>query len=547
MKKVLAPLNVSLLVPQPQQLKLLQPITSLDIFDGPGGNFHDAGLFSTLIFGRVGDPIRDRQFGYIDLRIPVLHPIVFRTMSKLRGLYGEIMQGTAYALWDAEKGDFTPASELEGKTGYEFFAQHWKQIAFTKTTSSVRNVRIQLIDKYRDQSEISHLLVMPAGLRDADVETDGRPSVPEINEFYQRVLMLVRNFPERINPADDLSTYDRTRYNLQLQFVGLYDYIEGLISGKRGFIQERWASRRVFNGTRNVLSSLDTTTADLDLPNRPKFNDTVIGLYQAAKSVQPKVIYHLRNSIAGQVFDTSTNRVELINKETLQLEWVEIANQDLDRWGTEEGMEKVIGTLEVLEKRGRAIEIAGHYLALVYKTPDSFRVFRDMRDFPADFDKSLVFPLTYVELIYIAGLPMWLDNSAFVTRYPVENYNSSIPSKQYVKTTIEGLHLKQLGGNWEVDPDLPEAYEYPLLRLGQVVQYYDATSVSPSRLAPLTADFDGDTVSFNSLYSREAIDETDRYFKTRAAYIQATGGLSFSISIDPMKLTLAYMTGPKDS
>lgn len=88
MKKVLAPLNVSLLVPQPQQLKLLQPITSLDIFDGPGGNFHDAGLFSTLIFGRVGDPIRDRQFGYIDLRIPVLHPIVFRTMSKLRGQIG---------------------------------------------------------------------------------------------------------------------------------------------------------------------------------------------------------------------------------------------------------------------------------------------------------------------------------------------------------------------------------------------------------------------------------------------------------------------------
>lgn len=547
MKKVLAPLNVSLLVPTPLQLKLLQPVTSLDIFDGPGGNFHDAGLFSTQIFGRVGDPTRDRQFGYIDLRIPVLHPIVFRTMSKLRGLYGEIMQGTSFALWDAEKGDFTPASELDGRTGYEFFARHWKDIVFTPTTSSVRNVRIQLIDKYRAHSEIAHLMVMPAGLRDADVETDGRPSVPEINEFYQRVLMLVRNFPDRINPLDDLSTYDRTRYNLQLQFVALYDYIEGLISGKRGFIQERWASRRVFNGTRNVISSLDTTTADLDLPNRPKFNDTVIGVYQAAKSVQPKVIYHLRNSIAGRTFDTSTNRVELINKETLRLEWVEVSNQDMDRWGTEEGLEKVINELSVLEKRGRAIEIAGHYLALVYVTHDSFRVFRDMEEFPKDFDQSLIRPLTYVELIYIAGLDMWADNAAFVTRYPVENYNSSIPSKQYVKTTVEGLHLKQLGANWAIDPELPAAYEYPQLRMGQVMQYHDSTSVSPSRLAPLTADFDGDTVSVNSLYSKESIEEIDRYFKTRAAYIQATGGLSFSIAIDPMKLTLAYMTGPKDS
>lgn len=547
MKKVLAPLNVSLLVPSPLQLKLLQPVTSLDIFDGPGGNFHDAGLFSTQIFGRVGDQVRDKQFGYIDLRIPVLHPIVFRTMSKLRGLYGEIMQGTSFALWDAEKGDFNPASELDGRTGYEFFAQHWKDIKFAPTTSSVRNVRIQLIDKYRNQAEIGQLMVMPAGLRDADVETDGRPSVPEINEFYQRVLMLVRNFPERINPLDDLSTYDRTRYNLQLQFVALYDYIEGLISGKRGFIQERWASRKVFNGTRNVLSSLDSTTADLDLQNRPKFNDTVIGLYQAATSVQPKVIYHLRNSIVGRAFDTSTNRVELINKETLRLEWVEVANQDMDRWGTEEGLAKIISGLSVLDKRGAPIEIAGHYLGLVYVTDEAFRVFRDMEDFPKDLDAKLVRPLTYVELIYIAGLGMWADNAAFVTRYPVENYNSSIPSKQYVKTTVVGLHLKQLGNNWEIDPDLPEAFEYPQLQLGQVAQYFDSTAVSPSRLAPLTADFDGDTVSVNSLYSRESIGEIDGYFKTRAAYIQATGGLSFSIAIDPMKFTLAYMTGPKDS
>jgi hypothetical protein len=546
-KKALLPLNISLLVPSAPQLKLLQPVTSLDIFDGPGGNFHDAGLFSTVIFGRVGDPLRDQRFGYIDLKVTVFHPVIFRTLLKLRGLYGEIMQGTSYALFDEEKGDFTPANELDGKTGFDFFVKHWKQIRFGKTESSVRTVRLQLIEQYRDNAELSTLLVMPAGLRDAEVESDGRPSLPEINEFYQRVLMLVRNFPERINPRDDLSTYDRTRYNLMLQFAGLYDYIENLISGKRGFIQDRWAGRRIFNGTRNVISSLDTTTADLDAPNRPKFNDTVIGVYQAAKSVLPKTIYHLRTHPIGQVFDTTANRVELINKETLKLEWVEISNQDMDRWGTEEGMEKVVNELSVLEKRGRPIEIAGHYLGLVYVSADAFRVFRDMEDFPPDFDRNLVRPLTYVELIYIVGLPMWSDNSAFVTRYPVENYNSSIPSKQYVKTTVAGLHLKQLGSNWEVDADLPEAYEYPTLAQGQVMQYHDSTSISPARLAPLGADFDGDTVSVNSLYSKEAIAETDHHFTTRAAYIQAAGGLSFSVAIQPLDLTLRYMTGFKES
>jgi hypothetical protein len=547
-KKALLPLNISLLIPTKEQLRLVLPITSLDITDGPGGSFHDDGLFSTQIFGRVGDPARDRTFGYIDLKVPVFHPIIFRTLVKLRGLYGGILSGMEYATWNPTKRDFDPSNELDGETGYDFFYRHWQEIEFAKTNSDIRNVRITLIEKYRDQAAFDKLLVLPAGLRDAEIDSDGRMSMDEINEYYQGVLMLVRNFPDNITPKGDLSMYNRTRYALMLRVASIYDHIETLISGKHGFIQGRWASRRVFNGTRNVISSLDTTTADLDQPNRPKFNDTVVGLYQAAKAVLPKTIYHLKNStVVGEIFDTTSNRVELVNAVTLNREWVDISNQDMDRWGTEEGLEKVVEELSIIEKRSRPVEIAGHYLALVYvDNQQGFRVIRDITELPADrkdINPKWVRPITYMELIYLAGLSMWNTNSAFVTRYPVENLNSSIPSKLYVKTTVTGQYRKPLGPDWEIDHEAPAALEYPVFVKGVVPQYHDSTSISPARLAPLGADFDGDTVSVNALYSKEAIEESDRFFKTRAAYIQAGGGLSFSVGIHTLKLTLLFMTG----
>ncbi|MFO6295880.1 hypothetical protein, partial [Pseudomonas aeruginosa] len=65
----------------------------------------------------------------------------------------------------------------------------------------------------------------------------------------------------------------------------------------------------------------------------------------------------------GEVFDTVTNTVQLINKKTLRLEWVDISNEDMYLWGTPEGQEQIINEQDVIEKRSRAIENAGDDLA----------------------------------------------------------------------------------------------------------------------------------------------------------------------------------------
>lgn len=488
MKNVAVPFNLSFLVPSKEQIKRIRAVSTLDIFDGPGGNFHDDGLFSTLTFGRVGDPDRDRRFGHINLNLDVLHPVMYSRLIKLKSLYKGILSGTEYAVWNSEEKDFDAASELEGATGYEFFMTHWDELTPKKTGSSSRDMRIDLLNKYRDQATLRQLLVMPAGLRDADIDTDGRVSMDEINELYQGVLMQVRSLPEQIH-RQDRPIYDRTRFTLTLRILAIYEYIENLISGKGGFIQSRWASRRVFNGTRNVLSSLDTSVEDLDAPNRPKANDTVVGLYQAAKSVLPKTVYALKTSFVGEIFSTSSNMVELVEPKTLQRTWVEVSNEDMDRWSTDEGLEKVINELETIEKRSRPVEIAGHYLALVYvDDQQNYRILRSITEVPEGFDTQWVRPITYVELIYLVGLSMWYTNHAFVTRYPVTGMYSSIPTRSYVKTTVVGELRYPLDDTFQRDSEQPLALEYPILNVGETAQYHDSVSIPPSFLRPLGGD-----------------------------------------------------------
>jgi hypothetical protein len=544
MKKALLPFNISLLIPDRNMLSRLGRVTSHEIFVGNGGNFHEDGLFSVSIFGRVGSHERESNFGYIKLGLPVIHPLVYRNILKLKGFYEEILLGRQYAVFDEELKDFVKASELDGQTGYTFFFDNWKRVEFKETDSDIRRVRLKLVNENRDRSEMSAMLVIPAAYREAEPNPDGRIEYDEINDVYRVLLQQSTGIPEHFGQNADLSMYDKRRVAMQLRVQEIYDHYEKLISGKSGYVQSKWASRRVFNGTRNVISSMDTNAADLGEPNRPKFKDCVIGLHQASRGAAPKTIYGLRTGIIGEIFETMSNRVELVNKKTLVKEWVDVSVDDMDTWSTPQGLERVMNELEVIDKRSRAVEIAGHYLALVYlDDKKNYRILRDINEIPAGFDQKWARPITYAELIYLGGLSMWYKLRGFVTRYPVENYNSSIPVSIYVKTTVTGELRYPLGPDFKRDVTGPVAFEYPMLEVGKTAQWHDSTSVSPAILSPLGADFDGDTVSVNIVYSKEALAEIDKFFRSRIAYTDAEGGLAFRSTIHTVNLVLRYMTG----
>lgn len=503
------PFNIDILKVDKELVKTLRPVRSTDIMGSTGQRlgaadtgvsqqlnwqgenalvkiFNDDGLFSIPIFGRVGAKERDNRFSYVDVKIPVFHPVIYRTIVKLKGFYKDLIAGRAYAVWDEKEKDFIPSNEVEGKTGFHFFVSHWEKIDFTGSNSPTRKERIKLIEKFKDRAMTDKILIMPAGLRDIRIISDGRLDFDPINEFYRKLVAL----SNIINPGNykDLSQLDNTRHVVQMTFNSIFEHIESMLKNKKGFIQGKVASRRVFNGTRNVISSMDTSKRYLGGDDSPKVTDTVVGLYQVIKGVLPLTINLMRNGYLGEVFNFGgeSTVTYLVNPKTLKREAVELNSTTKDNWTTIDGIEKIISSYGDSTNRFKPVMVDGYYLALIYKGPDkTFRIFGDIDELPDHFNKADVYPLTLVELIYLSGYRRWNDVKIIVTRYPVTGIGSTYPSDVYVKTTIAGERRMELGHDWKPIGNDFVAKEFPTRNPEAFV---DTQIVSSVRMAGLGAD-----------------------------------------------------------
>lgn len=540
MQRAMLPFNIELLKLEPNQLATMKPVRSLDYYENTNGQLHEDGLFSVSIFGRVGDEMRDERFSYIDLGASILHPVIYKTLVQLKGLYQGIMNGTIFARWDDQLKDFVATDELRGRTGYGFFMEHWKDIQFNRTRSPIRDVRLKLIEKYKDRAMLDKILVLPAGLRDIEVGDDGRPVVGEVNTYYRKLIAVAGT----VTPSKtdhDSAAYNLPRTVMQQAYLDTYDYFYQMIEGKGGFLQNRWGSRRIASGTRNVITAMNGSTALLGGRRAPKYNDTIVGLHQATIAMLPIAIYHLRTHYLEQIFGLGDGRARLVDPKTLKGTIVSLGTQTYDKWTTNEGLEKFIASYGELATRKKPVMVDDYYLALIYKGPDgTFKIFSDIDELPKELSRKHVRPINYVELLYLSAYAEWNKYYGFVTRYPVTGTGSTYPSSQYVKTTTEGEERRELGEDWKPLPgDEHVALEFPR---EDVDSYIDSLVLSPTRLGGLGADFDGDTCSWNVIYTREALEACEKYLDTRNAYVDPRGDLRASSSTFTAELVFRSMT-----
>ena len=510
----------------------------LDIFEGGTLDFHPDGLFSTLIFGRVGDERRDARFSYIDIKVSVMHPIFFALLTKMKRLYGDILSGTGYAKWDPEVKDFVKASSAGGgQTGYAFFISHWLDIDFQGTKSIRRDQGIQLIEKYKHQAMTDKIIVLPAGLRELEIDEYNRRTEDEINPLYRRILALSNTIhAQTVQVA--VETVDIQRYQLQLAFNAVYDQLTSLIEGKKKLLLGKWASRRIFNGTRNVITAMEMATPYVGGKGAPGFNHTVIGLYQYLKASLPVSMFQIRQFLTP-MFPDINSAARLVDKKTLQAVEIVLASKYYDQWMTNAGIEKIISMFSEETVRDKPLEIDGKYLALIYKGPDgTFRVMHSIDELPPTRSKEHVHPMTFAELLYLSVYEKAGTYPMTVTRYPITGIGSIYPSKTYLKVTLKSEKRVRLDENWQPMSEDHTAFEFPLAG-----NYVNSLIPHPSRLGNLGADYDGDTASGNVLYSEEAIAECERFFQTRRAYVGTNGQFINRTGVYTVDLVLANMTG----
>lgn len=531
MNRLELPVNIKLMDTRHPRVKDFPKVTSLDTFDGMNTNhFHPEGLFSTEIFGRVGTPDRDRKMAFIHTKITILNPFIFKKIVQLKALYKGIITGRQYAIWNEAEKDFESSDMVNGDTGYHFFMSHLPNIVFKKTASVSREMNIELVNKaIKDGTAfVTHVPVIPAGLRDAYIEADGRVSEDEINSLYRSLIASSNAIPD--SGDYDTPVFNTTRVTLQNALNNIFDYLWNLYSGKSGFAQSQYYSRGVFNGTRNVISSMDTATPKLGEAHTPKLNNTVMGLFQTMKAILPVTQHLMLNGWLAHVFSMGDGRAILTNPKTRQQEVVSVKRKIYDRFTTPSGIEKCINAFFNRSSRRKPVMIAGHYIGLVYKGEINgkltFKFFSDINDLPKHLDPKDVHPITWAELFYVSGYRDWNRYPLIFTRYPVAGLGSTYTSYNYVKTTVPGQQRWELDENWDIKVfndgnPITYAYEYPDTTKESFVE---TAMPHPSRLAGAAADFDGDMGSQIALYTKEAMEEIKAHMNSIEAYLNPKGG-----------------------
>lgn len=486
------PFNVDVLSFGPKDLRYLLPITSLDTFVGHTKNFNPEGLYSTVIFGVVGSSDRKKRYSYIDLKTPIITPVLYKALGAVKSLYLDILASKAFAVWNPDTRDFDRSNAIDGRTGFDFFTQYLNDIVFPNNDTESRQEAVAILDKYRDKFLMRYLTVIPAGYREYELSEDGREMTNEINEFYTGILAISNTINEttfKISPA----AFDSQRKGMQLRVMDLYDLFSKMIEGKRGIIINKFASRRINNGTRNVITANSTIATRLGDPNNVSMNDTMAGLYQVARALAPLTFYQLRERFLSRAMSVPGAPVRLCNKETLLSERTLLDSSEYTKWLSEEGLESLINSFKDETIRDKPVEIGGRYLGLTYRGPDmTFALLSGLDDLPSDGSRLVdhCTPITYAELMYHALYPVARRHFAIVTRYPITGVGSTYPSRIYLKSTIASEKRQELDPQlgWE-KAILPyeiskEATEFPV----KGSPYFNAMSPHASRLAGLGGD-----------------------------------------------------------
>lgn len=534
------PFNIWLLKMTPELVRSMSPTLSGEIFEPGTNNLKHDGLFSVETFGPIGSTIRDQRFSYINLNTQIFHPLIFKRFGTLKRMYLDIAAGKRYVKWNPDIKDFVGSDPIEGQTGFALFFKYFREIEYTESDSPIRNLRINLIKKNLDNATVDKMMVMPAGLRDIQVER-GRTTEDEINSFYRSVLATANAISITESNRND-PVLNSPRMAIQTQFSNIFEMIMSMIDGKNGFILAKWASRKVRNGTANVISPMIVTTSRLGSKQSPGINDIQLGLYQAVKAILPQTRYQLKTGWLSQVFTTDgSNDIRLTNPKTLKSEMVSLPPEEIERYTSRDGLETLINRLRKKEYRQRPVMVDGYYLGLLYVGPEGFRIFADIDELPEGFDKKNVYPLNLLSLIYLSGYREWHNHAGSSTRYPVSGPDSTLITAMRVLTTTKASVVPELGPDWKRLGEEFVATAFP-------DQSRDATfieTMSPhlATLVGYNADHDGDRMTFIGYYTEEALTEFRRNKRQKEWYIRPDGRFVKTAAVDNIALLMKNITG----
>ena len=530
----LEPLDVEKFI----KMNELKPISNPVFFSRSGVPTTD-GLLSNEIFGISKDD-RTQIFAYINLAGETfMHPLAYKTWCRLDSNIKLCAYEMETFSLDEETGKLV--KDPEGETGIKFLKKIIKKVDFQKTNSMKREVKIDFIQKYRDKLFTENLIVIPAGYRDVNTDTDSRIGVGEINKLYDTIIRDTNALRESEDYG--LSLNGSLRGRIQDNLVAIYDWIvfgrfNGVdaqasgLSRKLGLIRRAgmkksfdWGSRLVICTQNLRVEDLDDLEVDLDS----------IGLPLAALCANffPYLLYNIRQWFDNQftnmkysqgiIMDKSKKEVIDIELEDWRLTFSdERIKKEIDRFM--HGSSNRFVPIEIPLSKDSEKKLKDRKAYILFKgnkitSKDAVEKLQkneviNVESFPLE-----TRPMTWCDIIYIALKEITKDKMTLITRFPVDSYWNQFPAKIKVLSTIKTEPMIIDGTFYK---------EYPLIRVEDMnkdtsSKFIDVALPNNVRLDSIGGDFDGDTISSKPPFSIEANEELYDVVNSKKHYISLDG------------------------
>lgn len=493
-------------------------VTSPNFFIPNTTELHPEGLFSIDIFGEPGTMDRKTRWGYISLNDVFMNPHAFYVLNRLKkGIAEDMKSGTNRYYVDAS-GEITKLEE--GKTvpadaaykvvgcGFDWLKEAWSHITWriTKNMSNTAKLRRKWLKSFPiDAIFWDKFPICPAFYRDVDFKSNKRNI---INKYYSKILHLAEIIKNTDNLMfiDDPNTPIKTISHVKLQdcMNEVSEFFFKKIGGANGFINNHVVGKATDYGARLVISTPSFNYERWD-DAEVDFTHSSVPMAVAINIYAPFMIFNVKRWISNYV--SGARFINVMNRETGEIEEMELSPSFIDEFSAD-GIRKMMDlykkskdfrvkpiTLKGIDDNRIPIQAFFKYDS----TTKQITFTTNISQMSDDEDLKDVRDLTYCEFFYIISHDCLKDKCIDTTRYPADDYYHTfpslmniIPANKYARVVFNGMIYER----------------YPIIRTkspADIEHLFSDTlkmfSIYPSSLG---ADFDGDQVSTQSLFSDEA-------------------------------------------
>ena len=457
--------------------------------------FNPEGLFSEEIFGQTEEEQMYRC-GYIKLPIHVFNPSVAKTIIARSG---GIIRKLAYGEVRCNINGGVLVPDKEGKyCGLKDLYDIWEQIDIRTTLSTRSDDNIDILTKSPKRLIFNDkVLVLPPGFRPIGMR-NGKRTKNELNTLYSHLIGL-----KSVTAHTTANTY-QIYAKLQDSVMNIYTYIHDYVGSKNGFFQ------------RNLLAKITTFTAR-NVISAPRYNksDTAVGIFRTgyplhtcATLFRPLVTFQMK-----QFFQFSNIQDIHPNKEEVK---ASILAQIYDN--------KMIEDLCNIYMENPGSRFKKLYLDEENTKPIMME-YEDLKT-----KQRVVRPITLTDVIYLCCKSVIEDagRMVYVVRYPIGDYLGMFFSKVHVLSTLETSPILFRGEEFKYYPIID--LERPHNRVA--TSFIETVNMANSRLKPLGADYDGDTIKTVGLWSDEANQRAEQLMYSKAFNIKAECDSVYTIEIE---------------